>query len=74
MKKVRLEQVQPYEAAGHFKMVALRLHGKEETGSEKFWIGISHFLPGLPSDQSRRHHSNRKYHHKLNCSRLKNYK
>ena len=27
-------------------MVAMRLCGKEETGSEKFWVGLSHFLPG----------------------------
>ena len=46
MKKVTLKQVKPYEAPGHFKMVALRLSGKEETGAEKFWVGLSHFLPG----------------------------
>ena len=46
MKKVRLEQVKPYEAPGHFKMVAMRLSGKEETGAEKFWVGLSYFLPG----------------------------
>jgi quercetin dioxygenase-like cupin family protein len=46
MKKISLAQVKAYEAAGHFKMVALRLSGKEETGAEKFWVGMSHFLPG----------------------------
>jgi glyoxylate utilization-related uncharacterized protein len=46
MKKVRLDQVKPYEARGHFNMAALRLSGKEETGAEKFWVGFSHFLPG----------------------------
>jgi quercetin dioxygenase-like cupin family protein len=46
MKKISLAQVKPYEAPGHFKMVALRLSGKEETGAEKFWAGLSHFLPG----------------------------
>ena len=46
MKKVTLKQVKPYEAAGHFNMVALRLNGKDETGAEKFWVGLSHFLPG----------------------------
>ncbi len=46
MKKIALDQVKPYEAPGHFKMVALRLAGKDETGSEKFWMGMSHFLPG----------------------------
>jgi glyoxylate utilization-related uncharacterized protein len=24
----------------------MRLHGKEETGAKKFWVGLSHFLPG----------------------------
>ena len=46
MKKVDLKDVQPYEAPKHFKMTALKLHGKEETGAEKFWMGLSHFLPG----------------------------
>ncbi len=46
MKKVRLDQVKPYEAAGHFKMTAMRLQGKEETGVQKFWMGLSYFLPG----------------------------
>ncbi|TET17326.1 MAG: cupin domain-containing protein [Dehalococcoidia bacterium] len=46
MKKVTLDQVKPYEVAKHFNMVALRLSGKEETGAEKFWVGLSHFLPG----------------------------
>jgi glyoxylate utilization-related uncharacterized protein len=46
MKKVRLDQVKPYEAPGHFNTSALRLSGKDETGAEKFWVGLSHFLPG----------------------------
>ncbi|GAB4245163.1 MAG: cupin domain-containing protein [Thermoleophilia bacterium] len=46
MKKVTLEDVKPYEAPKHFAMTALRLHGREETGSETFWMGLSHFLPG----------------------------
>jgi glyoxylate utilization-related uncharacterized protein len=46
MKKVRLQDVKPYAAPGHFDMVAMRLSGKEETGAEKFWVGLSHFLPG----------------------------
>ena len=46
MKKISLAQVKPYEAPGHFKMVALKLSGKDETGAEKFWVGLSHFLPG----------------------------
>lgn len=46
MKKITLDKVSPYDAAGHFNMTALRLYGKEETGAEKFWVGLSHFLPG----------------------------
>lgn len=45
MKKVQLKDVKPYEAPKHFKMMALRLHGKEETGAQRFWMGLSHFLP-----------------------------
>ena len=45
MKKVELKDVKPYAAPKHFNMTALRLHGKEETGSTKFWMGLSHFLP-----------------------------
>ena len=52
MKKVRLDQVKPYDAAGHFKMVALRLQGKQEIGPEKFWVGLSHFLPGGGAEYS----------------------
>jgi len=46
MKKIQLDRVKPYEAPGHFKMVALKISGKEETGAEKFWVGLSYFLPG----------------------------
>jgi quercetin dioxygenase-like cupin family protein len=46
MIKRELKDVKPYKAPGHFEMVALRLHGKEESGSKKFWMGLSHFLPG----------------------------
>lgn len=46
MKKVELKNVKPYQAPKHFAMTALRLHGKEETGAQKFWMGLSHFLPG----------------------------
>ena len=46
MRKVEFNKVKPYEVAKHFNMVALRLQGKEETGTQKFWVGLSHFLPG----------------------------
>lgn len=46
MKKVEVGNVKPYQALKHFNMAALKLHGKEETGCQKFWVGVSHFLPG----------------------------
>jgi hypothetical protein len=46
MKKVELKDVKAYEAPGHFGMTAMRLQGQEETGIQKFWMGLSHFLPG----------------------------
>jgi glyoxylate utilization-related uncharacterized protein len=46
MKKMVLDEVKPYDAPGHFGMVAMRLSGKEETGAKKFWVGLSYFLPG----------------------------
>lgn len=45
MKKVELKDAPAYEAAGHFGCTSLRLHHKETTGSENFWVGLSHFLP-----------------------------
>jgi glyoxylate utilization-related uncharacterized protein len=46
MKKVKLSEVKPYEATGHFDVSVLRLSGKDETGAQKFWVGLSYFLPG----------------------------
>ncbi len=46
MRKVELKEARPYQAPGHFDMTALRLHGREETGCRRFWVGLSHFLPG----------------------------
>lgn len=46
MIKRTLSELKPYDAPGHYNMVAMRVHGKEETGAEKFWIGKSVFLPG----------------------------
>ena len=46
MKKIGIKDVKPYQAPGHFNMTAMRLQGKEETGATKFWMGLSHFLPG----------------------------
>lgn len=46
MKKIEIKDAKPYQAPKHFNMVSLRLHGKEESGATKFWVGLSHFLPG----------------------------
>ena len=46
MVKRELKDIKPYQAPKHFNMTALKLHGKEESGSQKFWMGLSHFLPG----------------------------
>jgi len=50
MTKRTLDELQIYEAPGHFGMTAMRIHGKEETGAEKFWVGVSTFLPGGGAD------------------------
>lgn len=46
MVKRELKDCKPYQAAKHFGMTAIRLQGKEESGASKFWMGMSHFLPG----------------------------
>jgi len=46
MKKMSLNEVKPYTAPKHFNMTAMRLQGKDETGIQKFWMGLSYFLPG----------------------------
>ncbi len=46
MRKISLDEVKPYVAPKHFNMTAMRLQGKEETGIQKFWMGLSYFLPG----------------------------
>lgn len=46
MKKRTLSDVKPYVAPAHFDMVALKLHGLQESGASKFWMGMSYFLPG----------------------------
>ena len=46
MIKRTYEELEPYFPAGHFGVTCKRYHGKDETGAEKFWIGMSVFLPG----------------------------
>ena len=52
MKKVAIEDAKKYEAAKHFDMRSIRLQGKDETGVSKFWVGLSHFLPGGGAEMS----------------------
>lgn len=46
MKLTRFADAKPYVAPNHFEMCSLRLQGFEAGGPEKFWTGLSHFLPG----------------------------
>lgn len=46
MVKRTVKDLKTYDAPGHYGMTAMRIHGKEETGAEKFWMGLSTFLPG----------------------------
>lgn len=45
MKKFEIKDAIPYNAPLHFDMKAMKLHGVEESGATKFWMGMSHFLP-----------------------------
>lgn len=42
----RFGEAQRYEAPNHHDMRSLRLQGFMPGGPEKFWVGLSHFLPG----------------------------
>ena len=42
----KFEDAKPYEALNHYDMRALRLQGFEDGGPTKFWVGLSHILPG----------------------------
>ncbi|MBK6864653.1 MAG: cupin domain-containing protein [Ideonella sp.] len=46
MRITRFGEAQPYEAPNHFDVRSLRLQGFAPGGPEKFWIGLSHYLPG----------------------------
>ena len=48
----RLDEAVFYEAPNHFDMRAMRLQGLEAGGPEKFWVGLSHFLPGGGAEMS----------------------
>jgi quercetin dioxygenase-like cupin family protein len=46
MIKRTVAECKPYVAPGHFDVSVLRLSGQDETGATKYWVGMSHFLPG----------------------------
>jgi quercetin dioxygenase-like cupin family protein len=46
MEVVRLKDAKPYEAPKHVDVRTLRLQGFDASGAEKFWVGLTHFLPG----------------------------
>jgi glyoxylate utilization-related uncharacterized protein len=46
MKKVTLADTKPHAGPGHHNMVAFNYSGKEETGCQKFRVGVSYYLPG----------------------------
>ncbi|MGI6256773.1 MAG: cupin domain-containing protein [Anaerovoracaceae bacterium] len=50
MKKQTFETANPYEAPGHHGVTMKRYHGKDETGAEQFWVGMSTFEPGGGAD------------------------
>jgi glyoxylate utilization-related uncharacterized protein len=45
MKKVELKDAPTYDAPGHFGCTTFRLQHKDTTGSQSFWVGLTHFLP-----------------------------
>lgn len=45
MEVTRLAEARSYDAPKHYDCRALRLQGWEASGTESFWVGLSHFLP-----------------------------
>ena len=45
MKVTRFSEAPFYEAPNHRDMRGMRLQGFNPGSSEKFWVGLSHFLP-----------------------------
>ena len=52
MIKRTYEELEPYFPAGHFGVTCKRYHGKDETGAQKFWIGVSEFEPDGGADRA----------------------
>ena len=54
MKKITVDDAQVYNPPKHNDMRAMRLHNKDVSGCQNFWVGLSHFLPagGAEKDAS----------------------
>ena len=52
MKKVELKDLKPYNPPDHFDMKAFLVHQKTSSGEPKYWMGLSHFLPGGGADMA----------------------
>ena len=46
MKINLLDDLEEYEAKGHFDMKGFRMQGFDASDTENFWVGLSYFLPG----------------------------
>ena len=51
MKKITVADALVYKPAKHNEMTAMRMHGKDVSGCQNFWVGLSHFLPGGGADK-----------------------
>jgi quercetin dioxygenase-like cupin family protein len=45
MHVTRIADAHSYEAPKHYDMRSLRLQGFDASGTENFWVGLSHYLP-----------------------------
>jgi quercetin dioxygenase-like cupin family protein len=52
MQVTKYKDAKRYEAANHFDVSALRLHGHETSKTSTFWVGLSHYLPGGRAEKS----------------------
>jgi quercetin dioxygenase-like cupin family protein len=46
MQITRIGAARAYQAPKHIDVRTLRLQGLEATGTQAFWVGLTHFLPG----------------------------
>jgi len=47
MKKIAFKEMKKYGVPPkHFNVNSVRVQGKDESGLQKFWVGVSYYLPG----------------------------